>query len=60
MNHDGIPTRLLVVGYHFQQIRDILQAMDLNGTGFETQNRQYSVLVLMSSNYNNEKIAFSM
>ena len=38
---------------------EVLKAMGLNGNGFETQNRQYSVPVLMWSNFNKEKILFS-
>lgn len=38
---------------------EVLKAMGLNGNGFETQKRQYSVPVLMWSNFNKEKILFS-
>lgn len=38
---------------------DILEAMGLNGSDFETQIRQYSVPVLMWSNFNGDKVDFS-
>ncbi len=38
---------------------EVLKAMGLSRNGFETQKRQYSVPVLMWSNFNKEKILFS-
>lgn len=38
---------------------DILEAMGLNGSDFETLKRQYSVPVLMWSNFNDDRVDFS-
>ncbi len=37
----------------------VLEAMGLNGSDFDTQKRQYSVPVLMWSNFNDDRVAFS-
>lgn len=59
---EGEKTPVVVVMYgdHIPFfVGSVLEAMGLNGSDFETQKRQYSVPVLMWSNFNDDKLVFS-
>ncbi len=54
------PVVVVMYGDHIPFfVGDVMKAMGLNGSDFETQKRQYSVPVLMWSNINDDKIDFS-